>query len=60
MSDFLLNVLAVIIGVMASNYLHGFIFAAAKADKYEDVLADKIAKRVMAELSIDQNKKEQG
>lgn len=50
MGNFLLNVLAVTIGVLLSNYIHGFIFAAAKADRYEDVLADKIAKRVKREM----------
>lgn len=44
MSQFLLTVLAVIVGVMLTNYIHGFIFAAFKADKYEDELAKKIAK----------------
>lgn len=50
MTDFLLTALAAAIGYLVTVYIHGAIFAASKADKYEDVLADKIAKKVKAEL----------
>lgn len=46
MIDFILTTLAASLGFMLATYIHGFIFAAFKADKYEDVLADKIAKRI--------------
>jgi hypothetical protein len=48
MIDFILTVLASALGFLISTYIHGFIFSHFKADKYEDVLADNIAKRIVA------------
>ena len=46
MKDFLLILLASSLGYLLASYAHGFLFSTFKADKYEDVLADKIAKRI--------------
>jgi hypothetical protein len=49
MTDFLLHTLASALGFLIATYIHGFIFAMFRADKYEDVLAEKVAKRVKDE-----------
>lgn len=46
MIEFVINVLASSLGFLLATYIHGFIFASFKADKYEDLLADKIVKRI--------------
>ena len=38
--------LTMIAAIIVSNYMQGFIFAAFKAEKYEDTLAHKIAEEV--------------
>lgn len=49
MTDFILTVLA----VLTANYIHAFIYSSVRADKYEDVLAEKVAKRVKEEMKND-------
>ena len=47
MINFLLQVLAATLGYFLFTYINALIFTAVKADKYEEVLIDKIAKRVV-------------
>jgi branched-subunit amino acid transport protein AzlD len=50
MTEWLLIVLAVIVGELLCRYLHGLIFSVCKADKYEDLLARKISIQVINAL----------
>ena len=44
--NYLYDFLIVCAAILTTDYARGFIFSTFKADKYEDVLAKKIAKEV--------------
>lgn len=47
MSEILFHITTTIVGVLLANYIHAFIFAAFKADRYEKNLIERIARRVV-------------
>jgi len=49
--NYLYDFLIVLLALQVSKYISGFMFSIFKADKYEDVLAEKIATEVVKELN---------
>lgn len=42
--------LTVVVALLTSRFVHAFIFTVSKANKYEDILANKIAKQIVYTL----------
>ncbi len=51
--EYLLLFIIVFLGVITADYVRGFIFALLKADRYEDKLAERIAKQVIDAINKD-------
>lgn len=47
MSEILLHITTTIVGVLLAHYFNALIFSAFRADRYEENLIERIAKRVV-------------
>jgi len=56
--NYVYDFLIIVVAVLTVQYIQGFLFAVFKADKYEDVLAMKVAREVKRYIDSKDNGKD--